>query len=101
MTTAKKIFSKVVVNNCLIKSHSRDKTLKEELKTERPSNLDNDILNAILKQNPHHLANAIADKLKTLESTICHHLKKLLEFLQVSNERNKEIRMSIIISLYL
>ena len=65
------------VRNWFIKFRSGDTNLKDEPRTGRPSFVDDDILKAILEENPRQTTRDLAEKLNTSQSTICRHLEKM------------------------
>lgn len=94
------------VRNWFAKFCSGDTTLKDEPRAECPSDLDENLLKAILEQNPCQSTRDIAGRLNTSQSTICRYLEKLGKVSKLGvwvshnlSERNKEDRMSIATSL--
>lgn len=94
------------VRNWFIKFRSGDTTLKDELRAGRPSDFDDNLLKAILEQNPRQSTRGIAKRLNTSQSTVNRHLQKLWKVCKLGvwvphnlSERNKEDRMSIATSL--
>ena len=55
---------------------SGNTTLKDKLRTGRPSNIDENFVNAILMQNPRQLTRDTAGRLNASQSTVFHCLKK-------------------------
>ncbi|XP_043260411.1 histone-lysine N-methyltransferase SETMAR-like [Colletes gigas] len=113
-TTAEKICSVYgeglitdrAVGNWFIKFRSEDTTLKDEPRAGRPSDFDDNLLKAILEQNPRKSTRGIAERLNTSQSTVNRHLEKLGKVSKLGvwvphnlSERNKEDRMSIATSL--
>ncbi|XP_054005260.1 histone-lysine N-methyltransferase SETMAR-like [Hylaeus anthracinus] len=94
------------VRNWFIKFRSRDTTLKDKPRAGRPFDFDDNLLKAILMQNPRQSTRGIAGRLNTSQSTVNRHLEKLGEVSKLGvwvshnlSEWNKEDRMSIATSL--
>ena len=94
------------VRNWFIKFRSGDTTLKDEPRAGRPSDFDDNLLKAILEQNPCQSTRDIAERLNTSRSTVNRHLEKLGKVRKLGvwvphnlSERNKEDRISIATSL--
>lgn len=88
------------------KFRSGDTTLKDEPRVGHPSDFDDNLLKAILEQNPRQSTRGIAERLNTSQSTVNRHLQKLGKVCKLGvwvphnlSERNKEDRMSIATSL--
>ncbi|GFY56090.1 histone-lysine N-methyltransferase SETMAR [Trichonephila inaurata madagascariensis] len=81
-------------------------TLKNEPRAGLPSDFNDNILKAVLEQNPRQSTKCIAERLNTSQSTVIRHLEKLGKVNKLGvwvphnlSERNKEDRLSIITSL--
>ena len=55
---------------------SGNTTLKDKLRTGRPSNIDENFVNAILIQNSRQLTRDTAERLNASQSTVFHYLEK-------------------------
>ncbi|CAL1289207.1 unnamed protein product [Larinioides sclopetarius] len=94
------------VRNWFVKFHSGDMTLKDELRAGHPSDFVDNLLKAVLEQNPRQSTRCIEERLNTSQSTVIRHLEKLGKVSKLGvwvphnlSERNKEDRMSIATSL--
>ncbi|XP_015181327.1 PREDICTED: histone-lysine N-methyltransferase SETMAR-like [Polistes dominula] len=65
------------VRNWFVKFRSGDMTLKDEPRAGRPSDFDDNLLKAVLEQNPRQSTRCIAERLNTSQSTVIRHLEKL------------------------
>ncbi|GFQ82153.1 histone-lysine N-methyltransferase SETMAR [Trichonephila clavata] len=52
-------------------------TLKDEPRTGRPFDFDDNLLKAVLEQNPRQSKRCLAERLITSQSTVIRHLEKL------------------------
>ncbi|CAK9820139.1 Histone-lysine N-methyltransferase SETMAR [Anthophora quadrimaculata] len=100
------LITDLAVRNWFIKFRSGDTTLKDEPRAGRLSDFDDNLLKAILEQNPRQSTRGIAERLNTSQSTVNRHLEKLGKVSKLGvwvphnlSERNKEDRMSIATSL--
>ncbi|XP_015185986.1 PREDICTED: histone-lysine N-methyltransferase SETMAR-like [Polistes dominula] len=94
------------VRNWFVKFRSGDMTLKDEPRARRPSDFDDNLLKAVLEQNPRQSTRCIAERLNTSQSTVIRHLGKLGKISKLGvwvpynlSEQNKEDLMSIATSL--
>ncbi|KOX68336.1 Histone-lysine N-methyltransferase SETMAR [Melipona quadrifasciata] len=71
------LISDRAVRSWFAKFRSGDTTLKDEPRAGRSSDLDDNLLKAILEQNPRQSTRDIAGRLNTSKSTVCRHLEKL------------------------
>ncbi|XP_043510305.1 histone-lysine N-methyltransferase SETMAR-like isoform X1 [Frieseomelitta varia] len=102
------LISDRAVKNWFAKFRSGDTILKDEPRAGRPSDLDDNLLKAILEQNLRQSTIDIAGRLNTSQSTVCLYLEKLGKVSKLGvwvphnlSERNKEDRISIATSLFL
>ena len=80
------------VRNWFVKFRSEDTTLKDEPRAGCPSDFDDDLLKALLEQNPHQLTRNIAERLNTSQSTVCRRLEKLGKVSELESEYVDESR---------
>lgn len=57
------LISDRTVKNCFVKFRSGDTTLKDELSAGHPSDFNDNLLKAILEQNPCHLTRDIVESI--------------------------------------
>ncbi|XP_043510306.1 histone-lysine N-methyltransferase SETMAR-like isoform X2 [Frieseomelitta varia] len=95
------LISDRAVKNWFAKFRSGDTILKDEPRAGRPSDLDDNLLKAILEQNLRQSTIDIAGRLNTSQSTVCLYLEKLGKVSKLGvwvphnlSERNKEDRIS-------
>ncbi|XP_043485383.1 histone-lysine N-methyltransferase SETMAR-like [Polistes fuscatus] len=65
------------VRNWFVKFRSGDMTLKDKPKSGRPSNFNDNLLKAVLEQNPRQLTRYIVERLNTSQSTVICYLEIL------------------------
>lgn len=67
----------MAIRNWFTKFRSGNTTLKYKPRAVRPSILDDNLLKAILEQDPRQSKRNIAGRLNTPKSTVCRNLEKL------------------------
>lgn len=65
------------VRNWFVKFRSGDFTLKVEPRLVRPFDFDNNLLKAVVEQNPRQSTRCLAERLNTSQSTVIRPLEKL------------------------
>ena len=87
------------VRNWFVKFRSGDTSLKDEPRQGRSSDFDAETLKALVECNARQSTQKLADKLNTLKSIICRHLKKMGKVSKLGvwvshalNEKNKADR---------
>ncbi|KAG5348093.1 SETMR methyltransferase, partial [Acromyrmex charruanus] len=95
------LISDRTVRHWFAKFRSGDTTLKDGPRAGRPSDLDDNLLKAMLEQNSRQSTRDIAGRSNTSQSTVCRHLEKLGKVSKLGvwvphnlSERNKEDRNS-------
>ncbi|XP_023237751.1 histone-lysine N-methyltransferase SETMAR-like [Centruroides sculpturatus] len=100
------VISDRVVRKWFTKFRSGDFSLKDDERPGRSSDFDDDVLKALIEQNPRQTTRELAEKLHTSQSTINRHLQKLGKVSKLGvwvphnlSERNKADRRSIAATL--
>ncbi|KAG5311914.1 SETMR methyltransferase, partial [Pseudoatta argentina] len=95
------LISDRTVRHWFAKFRFGDTTLKDGPRAGCPSDLDDNLLKAMLEQNPRQSTRDIAGRSNTSQSTVCRHLEKLGKVSKLGvwvphnlSERNKEDRNS-------
>ncbi|XP_029053578.2 histone-lysine N-methyltransferase SETMAR-like [Osmia bicornis bicornis] len=71
------VVSERTLRNWFAKFRSGDTSFQDEPKPGRSTDVDDNVLKVLVKQNPRQTTRKLADKMRTSQSTICRHLEKL------------------------